>query len=352
MNAATDYNKSTNLTYIYDGVLHDTIFHINGFKQGFYFVNLDCTFDQDSSWHLQSCGTTCHEVIRGVQSTITFKMFTVNLCYRGLAFESSIVSYTASNWCSIQNCHIYGLEVTDTKIMLNPVATESKHILNIWHCLAGIKMWSGSSLYNAGLHCGYNYNGVSAQNSFLNFTNLYNSSTIVASIHHSESNGVFLVGCVCDPTYLKSEHNKTGIYAVASTCVCKNNRVDSIFLNNNDDYGIVLLKGSYGYLYGMHTENNGDDGILVASLSTAYLQNCVTSNNGRYGIRLYANSSVYGYYPSGYTLDNNSTRDVNVTENSNATIYCNNSIVSNPSTNNSPSYSNASGGTYVLFTSI
>ena len=339
---------------IYDGVIDDIYFNINGFKIGVTFDNLKANIlDVDSKYY--NTFTSC---VRGLDindTSINIMGFAFNCCRVGIQVNGgSKVYFNDSIKSEASNQYYHGYNVYSSSFHIGSTYTQ-RNILNAFYNSTGIAGWFGSSINGVGYNCRYNYTGVGLYASTMMFYGQVNSSTSNSTLHYNSIGMHVQFNSNINISYVYAYGNGTGIKASSSSIDSgsvgadlgsDSFRVYSSTGNNIECDGcdfIRLVKGNI--------TNAGNANIIFDACPKVKFSDTDISN-GVYGIEATRGSYVFYYTTSSsYNIHDNSSYNVLLYFGSRFSSYVKAAIPANvsPSKNTTPSYS-GSNGTWLLET--
>jgi len=372
-------NRGCNFSYIYDGELHDTILHLNGFDDCCHYTNLDLTFNTDDD-RLYSCATSCDRFFGCLQCSATLHGISANCCVYPFEFVSSDLWIVGYKKVCFTNNYSTGFNLNKTKLAMVVFNNES-NIINSSYNSIGLSLTNNASIMCNSVNCKYNNYGVSVTDkSIAQFFFGFNVNTIKTEIKNNSTYGIFCTNnSVADISYTDISNNSdTGVRisdnsSVITSAVTNASAVNS-YCNSNGAYGIYCNENSIIRLYRTTIDNNTLDGVYCTATSSASLTESECSNNTGKGVFVHTNSALYcsnikcegngdwgmrilfnskAYIVNGsstYRINNNTTYNLVADYNSSIDIRTHDAItnVSPAKNNGTPSYTNASQGNYIL----
>jgi len=306
-----------NLITIYDGVINDICFHVNGYLQSIYFNNLECNFLDNSTEFLYSCiSTSCLYGLYIVKSNIESMTGYIsnNSNYGVVMYNSTLPIVNLSDIFCATNIYHDGISVNGGNSLYKGSNIPTEDTTNIFYCSIGILLFDGV-VRGCGLNVGYCDTGF----------NIYPTSELYFRLTYVPTNNAKIYNCnigitghgVLDLDYVDIYYNTVGVSFYNGFVYSESNDDSNIF--GNTTYGIYLTKSNL-IINNINIYSNGSQGIYITNNSKASLSNVNVHDNGNIGIecRIYSNLNIIDNVKS----NNNSSNGICVFYNS--AIYADN----------------------------
>jgi len=275
---------------IYDGIINDIIFHINGFSTGVYFDNLKCYFDGSDN-RLLSMITSCVIGLSYDNSTVYIDGYSGNNCKYPFNTKLSSTNHANNiNKVVVCNSYYHGISLRNGSY-ITASDTSTTYVLNVFYNATGIVCWSNIELLILGSNIMHNHVGISIESSKLGFFINYSDNNVFSKIHDNNT-GILLSTSSMYLIYVDVYDNQYGIVASNGSSIHTSSSSTSLAykynIYNNSSDGINMSE-SYMITYNGHIYNNGNVGIKVDK-SNINISDCDIITNTAYGVT-FANSN-------------------------------------------------------------